>query len=232
LPPEARRPYHLIIDEAGSFASQSATAMERILTQTAKFGLSLTLSCQTVAQARHLRSALQNVGVFVSFRLGHEDAEIVTPRLFAPDPYRVKHEVADPYGATRSHPLYMSASEQRAEFIEMLQTLPPREALVRVGGRTERIRTPLMPEPRGGPVALAAIKERYAQLLLTPRERIEADWQAGWGGHGEAAGRTGHLQDDAGDAQPPHPGRSTGSSGTREHPRTRRRATPLDESDD
>lgn len=68
-----RLPLHLFIDEFGQFCSQSEDALERILTLTRKFGLSLHLSTQTIASLKHLYPALQNA-LHISFRMGDVDA--------------------------------------------------------------------------------------------------------------------------------------------------------------
>lgn len=178
MPEQARRPWHLILDEFSQFSAQSEQTLERVLALTRKYGLSLTLAHQTWSQVgRKLQGALQNT-TFIAFRLGPEDSAWAAPRLFEPDPYRIKHQVSDPYQQTRSHPVYMSASEQRAEFEQALQHLQPREAFARVGGRTVKLRTLLLPEPHCSAEELAAIEEGYAELLLTPRAQVEAEMLA------------------------------------------------------
>lgn len=178
LPLQQRHPYQAIIDEAPVFMSQSAVAFEHLLTQARKFGVSLTLAAQVWAQTKKLQAILPNC-TLIAFRLSHDDAEALTSWLFTPDPYRIKHQIADPYRAATSHPIFMSLAEQRAEFEQQLQQLPPREALVRVGEQqTTRIRTVKVPESRIGDDVLDAILDRYAQHVLTPRAEIEAQLRA------------------------------------------------------
>lgn len=180
LPPPQRRPYQAIIDEAPVFMSQSAVAFEHLLAQARKFGVSLTLAAQVWGQTRKLHAVLPNAAL-IAFRLSHEDAATLTPWLFTADPYRIKHQVADPYRAAMSHPVYMSLTEQRAEFEQQLQCLPPREAIVRRGtGSAEatRLRTVALPDlDRAGDEVLDTIVDHYAKALLIPREEIEAQGQ-------------------------------------------------------
>jgi Type IV secretion-system coupling protein DNA-binding domain len=78
----ARRPYHLFIDEFQSFTTLAFADMISMLR---KYGVSLTLANQHLAQlepeVRH--SVLANVGTLIAFRVGPEDAPVLA-REFAP----------------------------------------------------------------------------------------------------------------------------------------------------
>jgi hypothetical protein len=180
---EARRtPHCLILDEYSMFSAQSERAMERALALTRKYGLSLTLAHQTFSQIdRKLAGALQNT-TLVAFRLGTEDAAIGASRLGVYDPYRVKHQVANRVYQERSHPVYMSRSEQQAELERELETLKAREAYVRLGAKTQKILTLGVPDPTCSEARLRAIKDNYARLYLTPLadvQRLEAELLSG-----------------------------------------------------
>ena len=78
-----RRPFHLVVDEFATFATDSFASM---LSEVRKYGLSLVLAQQYLAQARpEVREAIfGNAGSLVSFRVGSGDAQEVS-RQFAGD---------------------------------------------------------------------------------------------------------------------------------------------------
>jgi hypothetical protein len=164
LPEAARRPAFLVLDEWSMFAAQSVVAMERMLALCRKYGLSVTLACQALGQTRALQSALQNCLPLV-LRLGGLDAEWGAARVGMYDPSRVK--------ATASgHPVFVSRSEQQADWAERLERLPARHAVLRLGEESVPFYTLGLPPVRGGEQALATLKERYRQLLLRSADTI------------------------------------------------------------
>jgi GTPase SAR1 family protein len=72
-----RRPFHLYVDEFPNFVTDSFTS---ILSESRKYALSLTLASQFTAQMPpDIRDAIfGNVGTIVCFRIGAEDAEILS----------------------------------------------------------------------------------------------------------------------------------------------------------
>jgi len=74
--PQARRPFHLYVDEAQNFLTDTVT---ELLSEARKFGLHLTLANQTLAQmgaeSGLIGGLLGNVGTLLLFRLGVLDAE-------------------------------------------------------------------------------------------------------------------------------------------------------------
>jgi energy-coupling factor transporter ATP-binding protein EcfA2 len=76
LPAAERRPFHVLVDEAGSFAP--ATLLE-LLAEARKYGVGLALAVQSLAaldpQVR--AGLLGNCNALVSFRVGGEDAELL-----------------------------------------------------------------------------------------------------------------------------------------------------------
>jgi hypothetical protein len=170
IPEESRRSYHYLMDEFSQFSARSAESFERILALTRKYGLSLLMACQTLGQVpTELRSSLQNT-TLMTLRLGAEDSAWAAERLVTFDPERLT------YSAT-GRPSFMSASEQVAELRRELMSLPPREALLRVGDQTIHFQTLGVRKAQATREQLAAVKERYATLLLTPRAQIEAQAQ-------------------------------------------------------
>jgi len=79
-PSNSRRPFHVYVDECHRFAPATLAEM---LSGIRKFGISLTLANQYVAQLpTTLREALiGTVGTIVAFRLGVADAELLEPEF-------------------------------------------------------------------------------------------------------------------------------------------------------
>lgn len=82
VPIEQRRPFYLFVDEFSNFATPSFAGM---LSESRKFGLSLTTCSQTLGQMEEdIRGAVfGNVGTLIAFQVGAEDAEYLE-KEFAP----------------------------------------------------------------------------------------------------------------------------------------------------
>jgi hypothetical protein len=85
LPPSARRPVNIYIDEFQNFVSDNVASM---LSEARKFGLRLNLANQTLSQLNAkrgrqdlLEAVLGNVGNMIAFRLGVPDAQRLRPFL-------------------------------------------------------------------------------------------------------------------------------------------------------
>ncbi len=78
LPPEQRRPFHVLVDEHHAFTTAS---LAEGLSEARKYGLSYTLAAQHRAQASpEVRASLWgNIGTHILFRLGPEDARTTAP---------------------------------------------------------------------------------------------------------------------------------------------------------
>jgi hypothetical protein len=76
LPPEARTPFALLVDEVASFAVKPFV---QLLSEARKYGVSVTLATQGIGSMEpELRGGiLGNVGRLVAFRVGAEDAELL-----------------------------------------------------------------------------------------------------------------------------------------------------------
>lgn len=167
---QQRRQYHLIIDEFSQFSAQSEESLARVLSLARKYGLYLTLAHQTWSQVNaRLQGALQNA-VTVAFKLGRSDAEWAAPRFGSFDPYVLKHEVADPGQIPRTHPMYFNMQETFEGWTQSLQGLRPREAFVRVGEQTARMKSLTFPTRRCSDRELSEVMESYARLLLRSPE--------------------------------------------------------------
>lgn len=79
LAPNDRRPFHIYCDEAHRFIAGS---IEDIVTETRKFGVSLTLANQYLAQFPPAkRDGLSNVGTTILFNIDSKDAQFVQKNL-------------------------------------------------------------------------------------------------------------------------------------------------------
>ena len=169
-PASQRSPYHLLVDEYSMVAAESGEALSRILDLCRKYHLYLTVANQTGSQlSQRVRGSLQNA-VEIVFRLGYDDAHWAAPRYLQVDPTRVK----DIPG--KAQPVAVSAHEQLLELETTLRTLPPRQAIVRVGEETTSLRTLAIPPSHVAHADLDAVLERYAEQRLTSRDAVERAW--------------------------------------------------------
>jgi hypothetical protein len=118
-----RTPFYLYIDEFQSFASDSFSV---ILSEARKYGLSLIMAHQTLAQIpEELRSLiLGNTGVQVYFRLNRHDASLLAKEAFEYSGHEVKR-------VSGFRPTYWSLGEEWERYTSELQTLPPRVCYVK-----------------------------------------------------------------------------------------------------
>ncbi len=123
LPQRKRTPFYLYIDEFQNFATESFAI---ILSEARKYGLSLIMAHQTLAQIPdELRSLiLGNAGLQVFFRINRQDAALLAKESFTYSGYEVK--------SVRSlNPVYWSYAEEWEKKIEDLQNLQPRFCYVK-----------------------------------------------------------------------------------------------------
>lgn len=77
IPKDARTPFYVYVDEFQSLATENFTIL---LSEARKFGVGLVLANQFIAQIkdpRIMQSIFGNVGTFLTFRLGLEDAQMI-----------------------------------------------------------------------------------------------------------------------------------------------------------
>lgn len=122
-PAHRRIPFYLYVDEFQNFASDSFGVL---LSEARKYGLSLVLAHQTLAQIpESLQSViLGNVGLHIVFRVNRRDAEKMAKESFAYSGYTVK-------SATLTKINYWSLGEEWEHYTEELQNQPPRAAYVK-----------------------------------------------------------------------------------------------------
>jgi hypothetical protein len=166
-----RSPYHLILDEFASFSAQSEETLARVLSLTRKYGLFCTLAHQTFSQlSSRLAGALQNT-LQICFRIGREDSVWAAPRFGSFDPLQVKHVVEDENAEPRTHPLFLSVQETYEGWAKALEHLKPREAFVRVKGKTVKIRTTTIKHHVRWHT-IEALRAAYAAQLLISRTAL------------------------------------------------------------
>ena len=118
IPQSRRKPFCLYIDEFQNFASESFMV---VLSEARKYGLSLVMSHQSLAQIpQELRSLiLGNTGIQVYFRINRQDAQLLAKEAFEYSGFEVKtfYDL---------HPVFWSLGEEWEQKTEELQSLPPR----------------------------------------------------------------------------------------------------------
>ena len=92
-----------------------------MLSEARKYGLSLLMAHQTLAQvSSELRSlVLGNMGIQIYFRVGHHDAQVLANEAFVYSPYEVK-------SISKRGVRFKSAGEQHQLLAQDIQNLPPR----------------------------------------------------------------------------------------------------------
>ena len=172
LPPTARVPCTLLIDEWPAFAAQEQT-IASILSQTRKFNLRLYLAAQSLAQvgSPRLTGALENCRLLIAFGLGRDSAAIQARHIGQADPFRIKEA-----GLTETqHAQYLSLGEQFETWTRTLQTLSPRQAFVKRHDRSaERITTLTVPSPRVENRQLDEVLASYRRRYQRSRADAEA----------------------------------------------------------
>lgn len=121
--PSKRRPFYLYIDEFQNFATDSFST---VLSEARKYGLSLVMAHQTLAQIpEELRSLiLGNAGIQVCFRVNRHDAAMLAKEAFKYSGFEVKQ-------VTGARPTYWSFAEEWEHKTEDLRDLPPRTCFVK-----------------------------------------------------------------------------------------------------
>jgi len=156
IPQSKRTPFYLYIDEFQNFASESFMV---ILSEARKYGLSLIMAHQTLAQIpEELRSLiLGNTGIQVYFRLNRHDAQTLAKEAFEYSGYEIKT-------ATLRSRRYWSLGEEWEHNTEALQNLPPRVCYAK-----HKIEGGVIPfstaEIEPAWEALGMNEEKYAQFL-------------------------------------------------------------------
>lgn len=177
----ARTPYHLILDEAPMYTGSSEEGLANMLSRTRKYGLTLWYMHQTLSQAStRLLSALQNAQL-MAFGLGRIDARVMAQDLAEYEPEATKEATVGEGEHERELAGFVSVPESYQALKDELRTLPPRHVFLQTRLHHERFRTLTIPPFRTTQAELKALKDAYAERLMTPahvvRPAVDGDWQ-------------------------------------------------------
>jgi hypothetical protein len=167
FPPEARRPWYLYIDEAQNYVN--TRAFQELLTEARGYGLALTLANQHLAQLEEgfRKAILGNVRIRVAFRIGSDDAAVLSQDFWRFQGDRVKETRWDTVRLGRGvylpfpEPVYFSPSDEVRQNREALHYLPDRLMWVHLASRPAPylLRTVEIPRDR-----LAAARGKVPRL--------------------------------------------------------------------
>lgn len=127
-----REPFYLYVDEFQNFATQTFAT---ILSEAAKYGLSLTMAHQNLSQLHsvpELREAvLANARNQVYFRVGREDAEVLAKEMFSVSGQQIKAKnlrirLLGKLPWIERHKTYYSTNEEWELNVQRLMGLPQR----------------------------------------------------------------------------------------------------------
>lgn len=127
LPASKRRPFYLYVDEFQNYATLS---FAEIMSEARKYGLSLILAHQSLAQLDEKLAAivLGNAKNFVVFRVDRQDAELLVKYLSTYDPFALKE------GSLLEPGSYFALGEQWELGTNELTDLPERVAILKTKG--------------------------------------------------------------------------------------------------
>lgn len=167
VPEDQRRKFHFYIDEFQALGAGSLN-FEEILSESRKYGLSLTLAHQNLDQIeRKLRaSILGNTACQIVFRTSRKDGEILAKESFKVDTDEMQWERE--HGESK-----LGLAERWEENFNNLTTLDKRMAyVVKKGGRgTELIRTLDTETYQASPKQLS----RQAEYIMAPYVKSEEE---------------------------------------------------------
>jgi len=172
LPLAQRKRRYLLLDEWPLFAAQADTIGE-ILEQTAKYGLTTYLACQSLGQipSQRLQAALENCRLNVAFGLGRDSALIQARQMADVDLLKIKEAA---WTAEQKN-LYFSVTEQQEGFAQQLQNLDTQYAVVKLYNQQPvTIKSVTMQRERADPTALAQVLATYRQLYQRTAAEAEA----------------------------------------------------------
>jgi len=179
-PERERIPHHLFLDEFSMFSATTEGALGRILSLARKYKLTLWLAHQTWGQlSDRLANALQNT-TRVAFALGFTDARLMAPNFTTFDPLAIKFAASDESGKASQQ--FYGVQDTFEKMATQLQELRPRHIMTRSPEMTRhfwfwrkptiRISETKTPTVHTNSTQVAALRERYAQKYLKPREEV------------------------------------------------------------
>ena len=161
-----------MVDEWPAFAAQQDT-ISHILSQCRKFNLRLYLAAQSLAQVDtdRLVGALENCKLQIAFGLGRDSAETQAKHIGIIDPMMIKEEQF----FDTQHNQFSPLQEQWESWIYELQNLKPREAYVKLEGKSAvKIQTIHVPESKYIPDELEEVLATYRSTYQRTQEDAAA----------------------------------------------------------
>ena len=178
IPRKSRRAYRLCVDEFQHYATKS---FEEILSEAAKYGLSIMMANQTLVQLERtlLSSVLSNAQVQIYFRVNRQDAEMLARQAFRATGKQIKFqlETKDLFSSEpRSNPVFIAVTEEMEGYINFLLDLSPRQALLNVRGEGSPVpfRTAEAPD-REAPAGIDALRGRLLSCGARPRHVVREE---------------------------------------------------------
>jgi len=175
LPEGQRRPYRLYVDEFQCFATKS---FEEILSEARKYGLSIVMANQTLAQLERtlLSSVLGNCAVQIYFRCNRQDAETLARQAFRATGKQIKFMLTKDKlfsDEPRANPVYISVGEEMESYINFVLDLSNRQALLNIRGEGPPVpfRTADAPDRRAQ-AGLAQLRDELLARGARPRQAV------------------------------------------------------------
>lgn len=169
LPPEERRPYVMVIDEA-QIASET---FPQLLSGARAFGLAAVCGLQylDLVPPSLAEAMLANCQVRICFRTSRRDAERLARELFRADADHVKFQEHDLLGSRKSKPIYWSVPEEWEYAIRELQDQGAGECVIQLGRELPWFAETVVIEPaRPAPEALQVLRR---QVGIRRRRRAD-----------------------------------------------------------
>jgi hypothetical protein len=175
-----RQPFYLCIDEFQDFSGDvgGVKTLSRVLSQTRKFGLFLTLAHQNLSQLtpRMKGAVLGNTWLKILFSVSEEDAFAFARwmSLGTIDTDEVKHEAKTP----TQHPINTSITEQEYRLATELANQKPRKAILRDHeGRTKHFWSEALESAHEALAHIPHVQQRSAERYGNPLEQVEQELQ-------------------------------------------------------
>jgi type IV secretory pathway VirB4 component len=171
IAPEQRKPFYLYIDEFQNFATQSFID---VLSEARKYGLSLILAHQNLAQLpKELRSSiLSNCGVQTCFQVSREDAQIMAKELMTPlyrQPPGWEMNVQNLQELPSRFCFVKNKREGGIILIQTADVLPPWQVSAQAKGELDGITREAFQE--------SVEQSRIGASYLVSRKKVEAEYQ-------------------------------------------------------
>jgi hypothetical protein len=167
------------------FVTNSEKSFNKFLSEARKYEVFLVMAHQYSAQLPlQLQAALQNTQR-ITFRL-EDDALDTAEKITSYESDRVKREVEDTEARKRSLPRDFTPQETFHEKASEIKNLYVGEAFIKLENRLEKVLVNKFPVDVSTDAEILEIEMYYANLLMIPREQLEAKRYAVNGKSGKA----------------------------------------------